>query len=122
MPDTAAERARRSRRHKAGDHSLCRPESCAHAPAPAPDDGPPGEIETALVSYLAGHELPDDDPRALVAAVAAKCAQALDRKATASMARELRGCLADFAELAPDDQQNRDAAAKRLLADLRKLT
>lgn len=41
MADTPALRAKRSRKHKAGDHSLCRSESCEAAGQPDRDDETP---------------------------------------------------------------------------------
>ena len=121
MADSAALRARRSRAHRAGDHSLCRPERCPAAPAPAGgQETTAGEIDAALTRYLTGLELPDDDPRSLLAAVASKLARALDAHATASVARELRGCVTELIDLEPDE--GGQATAARLLRDLKELT
>lgn len=55
MADSAALRARRSRRHKVGDHSLCRPDAhCRREVAPA---GPPSMAGSAMGLGTRGQEL-----------------------------------------------------------------
>jgi hypothetical protein len=80
-----------------------------------------GELETAALAYLEPLELPEDDPRALVARMTLRLARALDVQVTAAMARELRGCLALLAELEPDSGRA-GAQAQALLAELKRLT
>lgn len=53
MADSAAERKRRSRAHKSGDHSLCRPQHCPAAPQP-PEPPEPTRGEALYERLCAG--------------------------------------------------------------------
>ncbi len=117
MADSASLRARRSRAHKAGDHSLCRPERCPEAETQVPEGADP--IEAALRRYLVGLDLPEGDVRAVIAATALRLAEGLDRHATASAARELRGSVAELQELGDDDGGR--AQGTRMLDDLKEM-
>jgi hypothetical protein len=68
--DSEALRARRYRSHRAGDHSLCRPDRCRAEgpPAPPPAAGDVGDLAAAVDA-----EFPSSDPlsRALARRLAA---------------------------------------------------
>jgi hypothetical protein len=119
MADTPAERMRRSRLHKRGDHSLCLARSCpevgvftaaavnattpAAVPTPAPEvDGErrPGGIETAVVAFVASLPYRDPDPRALLGMIAVRLAQRVDETgALPAAVRELRVLLVQLVEV-----------------------
>src|SRR6266496_4993250 len=98
MADSAADRVRRSRAHKAGNHSLCRPDRCTAAAATehpagngqAPDPGP---IEMAVRELASAVSFAPGDPRAAMTSISARLAAAVDETGSASAARELRAIL-----------------------------
>ena len=92
MADSTALRVRRSRAHKAGDHSLCRRCSVVRGEAAPPQAVP------SLPRSSAGTDL---DPVAEMRALAGRLAAAHEAEpANALLARELRMTLA---ELTPKD-------------------
>jgi hypothetical protein len=82
---------------------------------------PAGDLEAAVERYVEPLDLPEHDPRALVGGVAVRLARELDRRVTAAMARELRGCLVLLAELSPDESVRAAAQGEALLRSLREL-
>jgi hypothetical protein len=125
---SAAERQRRSRAHRKGNHSLCDPASCEAAqdvtePAatPAPVTPPPaavtmappadvtpeaphvaGEIEVEVAEFVGRLEFDEDDPRRILGRIAVKLARRVDAAdATAGAVRQLTVLLAQLAEV-PD--------------------
>lgn len=113
-----AQRMRRVRAHKKGDHTLCTPRTCAEAmeagaaataaraAAPAspvlPTDGDrlPGGIETAVVAFVASLPYRSPDPRALLAQIAVRLAQRVDETgALPAAVRELRVLLVQLTEI-----------------------
>jgi hypothetical protein len=116
---SAAERQRRSRKHKAGDHSSCDPKRCdALAPAsadvtpavttppvtpsvtPPPADEAAGGIETATTAYVQTLQLAPGDPRAILGQIAVQLAKRVDGSgALPAAVRELRVLLAQLAEV-----------------------
>ena len=72
-----------------------------------------------MEGYLAALVLDEDDPRVLVVAMARTLARALDERASAASARELRSCLLLLEELSPDEPgEVGRQELKRLLAPL----
>jgi hypothetical protein len=116
LADTALVRKRRERAHRAGDHSSCRPEWCAQAPAPEP--APPGALEAAVTAYVERLELADGDPRAVTALVAVRLPRSMDARTTAAVARELRGCL-DSLAYEYQEPIGADPAALEMLRSIR---
>jgi hypothetical protein len=126
--DDAVLRNRRARRHKRGDHSLCRPDRCpdarlARAELPAavgavdaPDAGP---VEAAVAAWQVELAPRPGDPRAIMLAAAMRLARAVDAgDRLDACARELRlvvGHLADV-EAPPDfvDRLRARQAARRV--------
>jgi hypothetical protein len=127
---TAAERQRRSRAHKKGDHSLCDPNRCDSAasavdgpvtvapvtppvtdlvspsePALRPT-GPVGDTEMDVVAFLEQLTFPEGDPRRILSRMALKAARRVDqvdasaRDAGAAI-RQLMTILSQLAEI-PD--------------------
>ena len=106
MPDSEALRARRARRHKAGDHSLCK--RCA---AVRSTGGPPEGFPPRLVPPLARV----DDPVAELRQLAAQLAQAYRTEpGNALLARELRMTLQ---ALVPQKAGNTDDDLSDLFAE-----
>jgi len=92
VADSTALRVRRSRAHKAGDHSLCRRCPAVRGEAESPQD------VTPLAGRITGADL---DPLAEMRALAARLALAHEAEPGNSLvARELRMTLA---ELTPKD-------------------
>ncbi|HET8642955.1 MAG TPA: hypothetical protein VFM37_13535 [Pseudonocardiaceae bacterium] len=123
---TAAERQRRSRAHKRGEHGLCDPARCdaragvtrpvdagasvtpavttpAAAAAAEPDPVAPhrpGEIETEVAEFVAQLQFDDGDPRRVLARIAVMLARKVDAaSATAGAVRELTVLLGQLAEI-----------------------
>jgi hypothetical protein len=112
-----AQRMRRVRAHKKGDHSLCTPKTCpetmqagaeattARAAAPTPavqldGDRVPGGIETAVLAFVAALPYQSPDPRALLAQIAVRLAQRVDETgALPAAVRELRVLLVQLTEI-----------------------
>lgn len=95
MGDSDSMRARRYRAHRAGDHSLCRPEACDAVAG----DHVVGSIEAAVRALAERMVLGDDDPRAVMLEMALRLAGVVDVTPTATDAvRELRSLLAWLAE------------------------
>jgi hypothetical protein len=114
VADSDVLRKRRERAHRAGDHSLCRPEWCPDAPEP--DLGEVGELEAAVAGFVDGLDLDERDPRVLTGLVAVRLARSLDGRTSAAVAKELRACLD---RLTPDlDFEEDDSQAAELLRGL----
>jgi len=112
-----AQRMRRVRAHKKGDHTLCTPKTCgeamqagaaattarAAAPAATPQvdgDRVPGRIETAVLAFVAALPYQTPDPRALLAQIAVRLAQRVDETgALPAAVRELRVLLVQLTEV-----------------------
>jgi hypothetical protein len=108
MADSGAERARRARRHKAGDHSLCSPGRCPELSQPEPAN-----------TVRAGAGLPDVPPPDVAAAVREDI-EALPPK----LRRDSRAAAALFLAGLMRDATPRDAATiwdrvRSTLAELR---
>jgi len=122
MPDDAAARKRRSRAHKAGDHTLCLPGRCAAAVAPdtpvaevAPPDGAglPGAVVAAVEEWADALVLQPGDPRGPLLAAARTLAGHLDDgRDPAAIGRELRTVVAWIAEADQGDQLDELRAAR----------
>lgn len=123
---TAAERQRRSRAHRRGDHSLCDPARCdgfgpapavtaAVTPPPAPavtpasppaqaetgaEEKPAGGIETATAAYVEMLGLEAGDPRMILGRIAVQLARRVDDSgALPAAVRELRVLLTQLSEV-----------------------
>lgn len=107
MADSGAIRQRRSKAHKAGDHSLCGSRCSQGAPRPlAALRALPSPAESS----------PDLDPAAEMRALAVRLAAAHEAEpSNALLARELRATLK---ELMPKDAGNADADLTGLFAAL----
>jgi hypothetical protein len=57
-----------------------------------------GEIELALVEFLAELEFAPSDPRNVIASVARRLAQACDRRPSGALAGELRTCVSHLSD------------------------
>lgn len=117
MPDDATTRKRRSRAHKAGDHSLCLPGRCsaavapeAPAPAPEPVSEPSaaadlGAVATSIAAWADALKVTEDDPRAPLLAAARTLAGHLDDgRDPAAIGRELRTVVAWIADADQGDE------------------
>jgi hypothetical protein len=125
MADTGAERSRRARKHKAGDHAGCDPKRCREARAdvelaPVPsssgvrpvmalpslpdddqgDDAPQrGGIELSVEAYVTALGFAEGDPRAILGEIAVRLAKRVDESgALPAAVRELRVLLAQISE------------------------
>ncbi len=136
VPSADAQRMRRVRAHKKGDHSLCTPKTCPEAMAagaavvapPAPvqagaSDGEartPGGIETAVRAFVETLPYREPDPRALLGHIAVRLAQRVDETgALPAAVRELRVLLVQLTEVpsgpaGPVDEVRLRAAQRRL--------
>src|SRR5216684_3506895 len=122
-PDSAALRARRSRRHRAGDHSLCVAGRCAESGSPVPAavaGAEPGGVLAAVTALVASLALPEKPgPRHVLAALALRLAAQADwpgaDSAPAAVARELRAVLGEMfpAGTPRADDKLDDLAARR---------
>lgn len=115
MPDSAAERKRRSRAHGRGDHSLCLVDRCRDAtaspepavserPVEAPvqlvDDEFRGGIELAVQAYVESLSYAQGDPRSILGTIAIRLAKRVDDSgAVPAAVRELRVLLAQLTEV-----------------------
>lgn len=122
MATSAAERQRRSRAHKKGDHSLCDPRRCdgtspasdvtpkhvtappkpAVTPSPTLGDPPTaaGGIEAATEALVHELQLTAGDPRAVLGQIAIRLARLVDADdALPAAARELRVLLGQLGEV-----------------------
>jgi hypothetical protein len=122
MPDSPAERARRSRAHKAGDHSGCTGRCpVVRAAGRAESNGVPvgvGPIEDAVGLYVESLKLPGDDSRSVMAVCARRLAQAFDAapgREIPSLSRELRTSLAWLAEAGDAGDVLDEIRSQRLL-------
>lgn len=107
MADSGALRQRRSKAHKAGDHSLCR--RC-------PDARPERGLPQAIALLPAPPAVPDLDPTAEMRALAARLAAAHEADTSnALLARELRMTLA---ALMPKGSEKPDADLTGLFSAL----
>lgn len=107
MGTTAAERQRRSRAHRKGDHQFCDPARCDGQPAvtdtasdaqpvtePAPEpvtpapaepdeaepaEYEPGETERDVSDFIKDLEFPEGDPRRILCRIAVKAARRVDQ-------------------------------------------
>lgn len=148
MATSPAERQRRSRAHKRGDHSLCDPSKCrgdvaapalqrTRTPAAAPVSAPPalpvpdlpvadpeerqaGPIEQAVTAYVVKLGFDEDDPRGILGAICVRIAQRIDEGgAQAAAIKELRGMLAQITEV--PNQEAGPVDEVRLRRSLRRL-
>jgi hypothetical protein len=111
MADTPAERMRRSRAHRAGDHSFCNPQRCeallsglavALEPPPVSESGErvPRGIEAAVIAFVETLPYRSPDPRAMLAQIAVRLAQRVDDTgAMPAAVRELRVLLVQLTEV-----------------------
>lgn len=117
MPDTPAERQRRSRAHRRGDHRWC-DGSCrdgAHLVA-IDDDIGEGSTAVAMRLYAEALEIPLDDPRRPLVEAAVILAEMVDRReAMPAAARELAHVLSDIADLGPAGSKIDELRARRAL-------
>lgn len=139
---SAAERQRRSRAHRKGDHSLCDPARCdgsgvvtaegsvttpvpshvteLQVAAPTDPDAEPGEIEIEVRTFVAGLKFADGDPRRVLGSIAVQLGRRVDQTGAAPAAiRELRVLLAQISELpeaeaGPVDGTRARRAARRI--------
>jgi hypothetical protein len=76
---TDAERQRRSRAHRAGDHSLCDSARCLAAGARRPlPPSEPGSVLASVQAFAAEMRMQDGDPRMIVLRCALALAAAID--------------------------------------------
>jgi hypothetical protein len=122
MPDSQAERARRSRAHKAGDHSLCTGRCAVVRAGSSPtSNGVPteaGPIGSAVDAYVASLRLEDSDARSVMAACARRLAEAFDaspNRDIPAVSRELRTSLSWLAEAEDAGNQLDEIRSRRLL-------
>jgi hypothetical protein len=118
VADPPAVRVRRSRKHKAGDHSECRPERCPDAPQPEPDPEPAsdqgtkplvgglpadelaGRIEASTRTLIEALPYEDGDPRKILGELAIELAKRIDDDgAVPASVRELRVLLVFLVEI-----------------------
>ena len=92
-----AERQRRSRAHRAGDHGRCDPSRCKELRA-ARSAGP---VQAAVQAVVDAGDYREADPRLAISLVATSLAEQFDRRPSAALARELRAVLAALGD-APD--------------------
>jgi len=134
-PDSV--RSKRARQHKAGDHTLCKPDRCQWAPDPSQELDPwpltpaparrtvdpsrvPDKIEEAVTAFVETLPYVEPDPRALLAKIAVRLAQRVDETgALPAAVRELRVLLAQLVETPKAPVDSVDEA--RLRAAQRKL-
>ena len=106
MADTPAERKRRSRLHKAGEHSLCdearcrepRAELAGHGGGHVTESGHDGTVSAALAAFLdaATGGLAADDPKQVSAAIARTMAERIDAGDMHGMVGQLRQVVKDL--------------------------
>lgn len=125
MADDAATRKRRSRRHKAGDHSLCLPGKCGAKVAvdqpPAPelvtnDEATDGPITAQLEEWAATLRFAESDVRQPMVAAALKLAAHLDdasASAAPAVAKELRQYVAWIGESGAEADELDELRARR---------
>lgn len=141
---TAAERQRRSRAHKRGDHSGCDPSRrCGVTPEPGRDSEPVvtspepvtppadglevGEIEAEVQEFTDQllRNFPDGDPRRILCSIAVKLARRVDATdASPGAINQLRILLMQIAEVpeqpaGPVDGTRAKRAARRIGALIR---
>ena len=123
MPDSPAERPRRSRAHKAGDHSLCTGR-CPVVPASAggaASNGVPvetGPIGSAVDAYVTSLRLDGSDARTVMASCCRRLAEAFDgstNRDIPAVSRELRTSLQWLAEAGDANDQLAEIRSRRLL-------
>jgi hypothetical protein len=80
MADDAATRARRHRRHLAGDHAGCDPRRCREARAAGNGHTGPAvaSVSGELAAFVATLDLPEGDPKRVIAGCAAIQAARVD--------------------------------------------
>ena len=83
MPTSDAERQRRSRAHRAGDHSLCLASRCVTLRGCGP-------VERAVRELAEALKFEASDPRSVLLAVASQLAAAFDARPSALLASEIR--------------------------------
>lgn len=132
MADSAADRSRRARAHRRGDHSLCDPVRCAARAAPVRvvEGGPgPGEgVETAVLLWTEMLDIGDVDPRRPLVSAALALGRAVDQAGPGqlpALVRELRmfvGWMSEFEREADElDKIRARVAQKRVVSLLRAL-
>jgi hypothetical protein len=123
MPDSQAQRARRSRAHRAGDHSLCTGR-CAVVRAAAggssrngvPDST--GPVSASVNAYVESLRLDDSDARSVMAACARRLAEAFDgspNRDIPAVSRELRTSLSWLAQAEEAGNALDEIRSRRLL-------
>jgi hypothetical protein len=123
MADDAATRVRRSRKHRAGDHSLCLAGRCGAVTAPEVD-GELGAVEEAVLDMAGALHLQGGDPRLPIVASARRLAGALDVAPVsqlAGLARELRCQMGWLAEAQVHGDQVDEMRARRAARRLKLL-
>lgn len=98
----AAQRMRRLRACRSGDHSQCSPRTCQALRPEAPLQGGAGPSEGSLAAavgeMVAALKFEDTDPRRFMATVAVRLAARIDEAPSAALVREFRQVLKDLAE------------------------
>ena len=84
MADDVALRQRRLKKHRAGDHSLCKEGNCPELVAQVAAVAP-GEFSRALDDLVAGLDLQPGDPRLIQVAMARSLAPMVDKGSTAAV-------------------------------------
>jgi hypothetical protein len=122
VPDSAAERNRRSRLHRAGDHSAWTSRCAVVRAAGGPGlNGVPagaGPIGEAVDAYVSSLHLSDGDSRSVMAACARRLAQVFDTapgREIPSLSRELQTSLAWLAEAGDAGEKLDEIRSQRLL-------
>ena len=121
MPDSQAERARRSRAHRTGDHSLCTGRCAVVRASAGGSNGVPdqaGPIGLAVEAYVGSLYLGDSDARNVMAQCCRKLAEAFDSAAgrdMPSVSKELRTSLSWLSEAGDAEDQLAEIRSRRLL-------
>jgi hypothetical protein len=122
MPDSPAERARRSRAHKAGDHSSCTGRCAVVRAAGDPtQNGVPasdGPVASTVTAYVESLHLDGGDARTVMASCALRLAQAFDSapgREIPSLSRELRLSLQWLSEAGDAGDKLDEIRSRRLL-------
>lgn len=130
MADSDAERQRRARAHRRGDHTSCDPVRCAARAAPVRvvegGPGPGGPVETAVLLWTETLDIADVDPRRPLVAAALALSRAVDQAAPGQLpplVRELRmltGWMSEFEQQADELDKIRAEVAHRRVTTLLK--
>ena len=121
MPDSQAERARRSRAHRGGDHSLCTGRCVVVRASAGGSNGLPAEtgpISVSVDAYVSSLHLGDSDAKNVMAQCCRKLAEAFDSAAgrdMPSVSKELRTSLSWLSEARDAEDQLAEIRSRRLL-------